>query len=256
MILDEIIDTTRKQLKARKAKRPLDKLKSMCLSQQSPRDAITALSKPGINLIAEIKRASPSRGSLAPDLDPVALARTYEKGGASAISVLTETEYFKGSTGDLEAVRQAVKVPILRKDFIVDPYQIWEARAIGADIVLLIAAALPIKEMARLYRLVNKLAMTALIEVHNREELEQILELDPKIIGINNRNLADFSVSLQTTLELRPFIPINKILVSESGIISREDVEKLETAGVNAILVGEVLVKSPDPAAKIKELLG
>ncbi|MFO8101458.1 MAG: indole-3-glycerol phosphate synthase TrpC, partial [Dehalococcoidia bacterium] len=166
------------------------------------------------------------------------------------------TEYFKGSTADLEAVRQAVEVPVLRKDFTFDSYQVWEARAIGADMVLLIAAALPAEAMAPLYQLVNELGMTPLIEVHNREELERVLELDPPAIGINNRNLADFSISLETTLELGSSIPKDKILVSESGIHTRQDVEILETAGVNAILVGEVLVKSSDPAAKIKELLG
>ena len=255
MILDEIIATTRKLLETRKAERPLAELESICTNQQQPRDAVEALGKPGISLIAEIKRASPSKGSLAPDLDAVSMAQTYEKSGASAISVLTETEYFKGSISDLEAVRQVVDLPILRKDFIVDPYQIWEARAIGADIVLLIAAALPMEDLTRLYQTVNELAMTALIEIHNRQELEQVLELDPKVIGINNRNLADFSVSLQTTLELLPLIPNNKIVVSESGILTREDVKLLENAGVNAILVGESLVTSVNPAAKIKGLL-
>ncbi len=256
MILDEIIATNRKLLDKRKEARPPAELESICSNRKPPQDAIAALSQPGISLIAEIKRASPSRGPLAPDLNAASLAKTYETGGAAAISVLTETEYFKGSIADLEAVRGAVGLPILRKDFIFDSYQVWEARAIGADIVLLIAAALPAEAMARLYQLVNELGMTPLIEVHNREELERVLALGPPVIGINNRNLADFSVSLQTTLELGSSIPKDKILVSESGIHTREDVEILETAGVNAILVGEVLVKSSDPAAKIRELLG
>jgi len=226
------------------------------MNQQPPRDAIAVLNKPGISLIAEIKRASPSKGPLAPDLDAVSLAQTYEKSGASAISVLTETEYFKGSTSDLEAIREVVDVPILRKDFIVDPYQVWEARAIGTDLVLLIAAALPMGELARLNQAIEGLAMTALIEVHNRRELEQVLELNPKIIGINNRNLADFSVSLETTITLHSLIPKDMIVVSESGIHTRKDVKRLEDIGVNAILVGEALVKSTDPAAKIQELLG
>jgi indole-3-glycerol phosphate synthase len=255
MILDEIIATTWKLLEKRKAERPLALLDCDCLNQNPPRDAVAALGKPGISLIAEIKRASPSKGLMAPDLDAVSMAQTYEASGASVISVLTETEHFKGSLADLEAVREAVDVPILRKDFIVDPYQVWEARAVGADLVLLIAAVLPMSDLIRLHQAIEDLAMTALIEVHNRHELEQVLELDPKIIGINNRNLADFSVSLQTTLDLRSLIPNDKIVVSESGIHTREDVEILEAAGVNAILVGEALITSADPAAKIKELL-
>lgn len=256
MILDEIIATTRKLLEDRKAERPLSQLDCVCMNQQPPRDAVAVLNKPGISLIAEIKRASPSKGPLAPDLDAVSLAQIYEKSGASAISVLTETEYFKGSTNDLEAIRGVVDVPILRKDFIIDPYQVWEARAIGADLVLLIAAALPMGELARLNQAIEDLAMTALIEVHDRKELEQVLELNPKIIGINNRNLADFSVSLQTTIALHSLIPKDMIVVSESGIHTREDVKRLEDVGVNAILVGEALVKSTDPAVKIQELLG
>ena len=256
MILDEIVATTRRLLEDRKAERPLSQLDCVCMNQQPPRDAIAVLNKPGISLIAEIKRASPSKGPLAPDLDAVSLAQTYEKSGASAISVLTETEYFKGSTSDLEAIREVVDVPILRKDFIVDPYQVWEARAIGTDLVLLIAAALPMGELARLNQAIEGLAMTALIEVHNRRELEQVLELNPKIIGINNRNLADFSVSLETTITLHYLIPKDMIVVSESGIHTRKDVKRLEDIGVNAILVGEALVKSTDPAAKIQELLG
>ena len=256
MILDEIIANTWKLLEERKTERPIALLDCDCMNQNPPRDAVAVLSEPGINLIAEIKRASPSKGTLAPNLDAVSLAKIYEQSGASAISVLTETEYFNGSLADLESVRQAVDVPILRKDFIVDFYQVWEARASGADMVLLIAAALPMGDLIRLYEAIVDLAMMPLIEVHNRQELELVLEIDPKIIGINNRNLSDFTVSLETTLELRSLIPKDKLVVSESGIHTREDVERLETASVNAILVGESLVTSSDPAAKIKELMG
>lgn len=256
MILDEIIATTRILLEDRKVEIPLSQLDCICMSQHPPKDAVAALSKPGINLIAEIKRASPSKGLLAPNLDAVSLAQTYEKSGASAISVLTETEYFKGSTSDLEAIREAVSLPILRKDFIIDPYQVWEARAIGADIVLLIAAALPMGDLSQLHQAIEDLAMTALIEVHNKRELEQVLELNPKVIGINNRDLTNFSVSLETTIELRSLVPEDVIVVSESGIYTREDVKTLEGVGVNAVLVGEALVTSADPGAKIKELLG
>lgn len=255
MILNEIISTTWKLLEVRKAQRSIDILDCAVMNQQPPVDFAAALNAPGIGLIAEIKRASPSKGPLAPDLDADSLARTYQASGASAISVLTETEYFKGSLTDLETVRKAVNIPILRKDFIVDPYQVWEARASGADAVLLIAAALPASDMIRLLKTIEGMAMTALIEVHNRIELERVLELDPKVIGINNRNLADFTVTLDTTMQLLDMIPKDKIIVSESGIHTRNDVQMLEKAGVNAILVGEALVKSPDPSVKIKELL-
>jgi len=256
MILDDIIATTRKSLEQRKEQRPLALLDCDCMNQNPPRNAIAALSKPGINLIAEIKRSSPSKGPLAPDLNAVSLAQTYERSGASAISVLTEPDYFKGSLADLKSVVNAVQVPVLRKDFIIDFYQVWEARASGADMVLLIAAALPMGELAKLQEAIIDLAMTPLIEVHNRRELDQVLELKPGLIGINNRDLATFKVNIDTTLELRSLIPKDVIVVSESGIHTREDVQSLENAGVNAILVGEALVKSSDPAATIRQLLG
>ena len=255
MILDKILAATRKSVERQKAGRPLAELDCKAASQRPPRDFAASLKGQGIQLIAEIKRASPSKGPLAPNLDAPSLARTYEKAGASAISVLTEPEFFRGSLADLEAVRAAVDLPILRKDFIVDPYQLWEARAAGADAVLLIAAALPAGDLRRLIKATEQLAMTALVEVHDRKELEQALELDAPVIGINNRNLRDFSVSLETTLELRPLIPGGKVVVSESGIHSRADVQRLRDAGVNAILVGEALVTSPDPDGKIQELL-
>jgi len=256
MILDEIIATTRKTVEERKVNRPLSELDCQCAGQQPPRDFTVALGRPGLNLIAEIKRASPSKGPIAPNLDPATLSRVYQESGAAAISVLTEPVYFRGSLADLEAVREAVSLPILRKDFIIDVYQVWEARASGADAVLLITAALPTGDLIRLNQAIIDLAMTPLIEVHNRQELERVLELDPKVIGINNRDLHDFSVSIETTLELRGLIPKRKTVVSESGIHTREDVLRLEAVGVNAILVGEALVRSPDPAARIGELIG
>ncbi len=256
MILDEIVDTTWRLLEERKLQRPLADLDCAVMNQKPPIDFVAALSEPEIGLIAEIKRASPSKGPLAPDLDATSLSHIYEMSGASAISVLTETEYFKGSLADLEAVRRSVAIPVLRKDFIVDPYQVWEARASGADAVLLIAAALPTSDLIRLNKTVEWLAMTALVEVHNRKELERVLEINPKVIGVNNRNLADFSVNLETTMELCALIPSDKIMISESGIHTRDDVKMLEQSGVDAILVGEALVKSPDPSVKIRELIG
>ncbi|MFA4837530.1 MAG: indole-3-glycerol phosphate synthase TrpC [Dehalococcoidia bacterium] len=256
MILDEIVASTKRLLPERKAGTPLAEIERAAAGQRPPRDFAAALREPSIRLIAEVKRASPSKGQLAPNLDAAALAKTYKKAGAAAISVLTEAEYFKGSLADLEAVRKVVDLPILRKDFIIDPYQVYEARAAGADAVLLIAAILEPEEMRHLLEKIHSLGMKALVEVHNREELKQVLKLKPEVIGINNRNLLDFSVSLETTIALRPLVPNDVVLVSESGIHTREDVERLEKTGVNAILVGEALVTSSDPSAKIQELLG
>ncbi|MCL0089810.1 indole-3-glycerol phosphate synthase TrpC [Dehalococcoidia bacterium] len=217
-------------------------------------DAFSLLRASFLKLIAEVKRASPSKGLLAPNIDAATFARTYEEAGAAAVSVLTESEYFRGSLTDLESVRAAVGLPILRKDFILDPYQVYEARAHGADAVLLIVGILSPVELRSLLETTHSLGMTALVEIHDREELEQVLAIDPEIIGINNRNLADFGVSLETTVQLRLLVP--GLVVSESGIHTRDDVVKLEDAGVDAILVGEALVSSPDPARKIRELLG
>ncbi|MCL0064433.1 indole-3-glycerol phosphate synthase TrpC [Dehalococcoidia bacterium] len=254
MILDEIVATTKKLLAERKSRVSLAELEQAARDQTAPRDFTAALGGSNIKLIAEVKRASPSKGLLAPNIDAAAFARAYEEAGAAAVSVLTESEYFRGSLADLESVRAAVSLPILRKDFILDPYQVYEARAHGADAVLLIVAILGAGKLRHLLETVHSLGMTALVEIHDREELEQALAVDPEIIGINNRNLANFSVSLETTLELRPLVP--GLVVSESGIHTRDDVVKLEDAGVDAILVGEALVSSPDPARKIRELLG
>lgn len=256
MILDEILATTRRRVEERKAARRVAELDCIAAKQQPPRDFVAALSGTGVSLIAEVKRASPSKGCLSLDLDAGATARTYQAAGAAAVSVLTEPEYFRGSLNDLEAVRAAVDLPVLQKDFILDVYQLWEARAGGADAVLLIAAALPMAELAKLLHATHQLAMTALVEVHDGAELERVLELDPRVIGINNRDLKDFRVTLETTFKLKSKIPRDRIVVSESGIHTREDVKMLEEAGVHAILVGESLVISADPAAKIRELLG
>jgi len=256
MILDEIVTATRKSLARRKAQTPLSTLERERTRQPLPQDFAGALEGQGISLIAEVKRASPSKGALRLDLDAAALASTYSQSGAAAISVLTESSYFRGSLADLEAVRRAVRLPILCKDFIVDPYQIYEASAYGADAVLLIVAVLTQEELGLLLETAHLLEMEALIEVHNRDELMRALELSPRVIGINNRNLADFSVDLETTFKLRPLVPPETVVVSESGIDNRKDLVCLEEAGVSAILVGEALVINPNPAAKIRELLG
>lgn len=256
MILEQIVNSTRKSVAKRKSRKSLADLEKTISSLPSPKDFTSASQGESIRLIAEIKRASPSKGLLCPNLDAASLARTYSQSGAAAISVLTESEYFLGSFADLEAVRHEVDLPLLCKDFIVDQYQIYEARSHGGDAVLLIAAILTQDELKSLSEMAHTLGMAALVEVHNRQELEKALQVSPKIIGINNRNLVDFSVDLETTFKLRSLIPTGVIVVSESGIRTRDDVLRLQEAGANAILVGEVLVTSPDPTAKIGELLG
>jgi indole-3-glycerol phosphate synthase len=256
VILNQIVESTRKSLVQQKSQTPLAVIKRAIRYQDPPRDFANALKGGNISLIAEVKRASPSKGLLCPNLAASSLARIYSQSGAAAISVLTEPDYFWGSFADLEAARTEVKLPLLGKDFIVDRYQIYKARAHGADAVLLIAAILTRYELRILLETTQSLGMTALIEVHNQDELAKALKLAPRIIGINNRNLADFSVDLETTLSLRPLIPPEVVVVSESGIHTRDDVLSLQKAGVDAILVGEALVTSPKPAAKINELLG
>jgi len=257
MFLDDIIDSTKILVPKRRSKVSLRKLEQRALEQRPPRNFRRAFKGSGIKMIAEVKRASPSKGPLATDLDPYETARIYAESGVSAISVLTEPKYFKGSMADLATVRTAVTVPLLCKDFIVNRYQVYEARAAGADAVLLIAAALLAKHIMRdLLDEVHSLGMQALIEVHDEKEMNWVLELAPDMIGINNRDLATFKVSLETTMKLRSLVPKGVMVVSESGISTREDVKRLEGIGVNAILVGEALVKSKNPAAKIGQLMG
>ena len=239
-----------------KSHTPLTQIKRLIRYQEPPRDFTKALNSQNVSLIAEVKRASPSKGLLYSNLAPASLARIYRKGGAAAISVLTEPDYFWGSFADLEATRTEVKLPILCKDFIIDRYQVYKARSHGADAILLIGAILTQHEMENLLETVHSLNMAALVEVHNRAELEMVLKCSPGIVGINNRDLTDFSINLETTLKLRPLIPEGVLVVSESGIHTRDDVLTLQKAEIDAILVGEALVTSPDPAVKIDELLG
>ena len=256
MILEQIVNSTRKSVAERKARTSLADLEKVAGRQAPPRDFAGALHGDGIKLIAEIKRASPSKGVLCKNLAAASMARIYEQSGAAAISVLTESEYFQGSFADLEAVRKEIDLPLLCKDFVLDSYQIYQARAHGANAVLLIVAILTRHEFKTLIETAHSLGMAVLVEVHSKNELDKALEVSPRIIGINNRNLTDFSVDLKTTLSLKPLIPENIVVVSESGIHSRDDVLQLERTNVNAILVGEALVTSPNPAAKINELLG
>jgi indole-3-glycerol phosphate synthase len=256
VILDEIVESTRRRVAQLKSECPLAAVQEAARQQDAPRDFAGALSGPVISLIAEMKRASPSKGPLRPDLDASSLARTYRESGAAAVSVLTEPDYFQGGFADLEAARASTELPVLCKDFIIDRYQVWEARAHGADAVLLIAAVLSQQEMLDLQEAARSLGMASLVEVHDQGELEKALDCRPGVVGINNRNLADFSVDLGTTTSLRPLVPPGIPVVSESGIHTRDDVIALQKAGVQAILVGEALVTATDPAARIGALLG
>jgi indole-3-glycerol phosphate synthase len=261
-ILEEILSRTRADLAARRARVPLVDLQAACREAPPARDFLTGVRRDGegrarrgaIRVIAELKRASPSRGVIRADYAPTALARAYVAGGANAISVLTDTPFFQGSLADLAAVRRAVDCPVLRKDFLVDPYQVWEARAAGADAVLLIAAALPDSALPRLLGLAQELGLEGLVEVHGPEELERAVHTGAKLIGINNRDLRTFTVSLEATFALLPQVPSEVVLVSESGIHRPEDVARLAGAGVDAILVGEGLLRHADVAGALRRL--
>ena len=227
------------------------------MAAPAPRDFLAAVSTPGpIRLIAEVKKASPSKGVIRTDFEPVAIARTYAQHGAACLSVLTDEQYFQGSLDYLRRIRATVDLPVLRKDFIIDPYQVYEARTAGADAVLLIAECLDDNELRLLHDTVGELQMTALVELYDPENLSRVLDVGAKLIGVNNRDLRTFETDLEHTLRLREQVPTDRALVAESGIRTRADVQRLEAAGVNAILVGETLMASPDIGAAVDELLG
>jgi len=258
MILNQIVRDNLEELEARKRSLPLKELQKVALEQSSPLNFASALSGNSIQLIAEIKKASPSRGVIRPDFDPVEIAQTYAHSGVSAISVLTETRYFQGSLNYLKDIKDALgnrRLPLLRKDFIHDPYQIYQSRAYGADSLLLIVAILSSERLEELLRLSHQLSMNCLVEVHYEAELESALKTNARIIGINNRDLNTFTIDLATTERLRPLIPAGITVVSESGIKNRSDMEKMKEWGVDAVLIGESLMSAPDIAAKVKELL-
>ena len=260
-ILDRIVADKRQELERRRKEEPLAVLRERLAQAPPTRSLAQALRGPSLGLIAEVKRASPSRGVLRADLDPQALARTYAGSGATAISVLTEEQHFQGSLDDLIAVRAVLdgrgdpRPPLLRKDFLFDAYHLFEARAYGADAVLLIAAVLNPGLLAELLDLARTLGLECLVEVHDEQELEQALAAEAQIIGINNRDLRTFEVDLALSERLRPLIPADRVVVAESGIHSRADVERLRALGVNAVLIGEALVTAEDPGGKIRELL-
>ena len=256
MILDRILASTYLEVAQRRIATPIDLLREQALAQTPPRDFLGALMQAGQPaLIAECKKASPSKGLLRPEYDPAQLARTYAGNGAAALSVLTDEKFFQGALTDLSVAREAAGLPALRKDFIVDGYQVYEARAAGADAVLLIVAALRLEQLWELHRLIDGLGMTALVEVHDEAEVEIALQIAPKLLGVNNRNLHDFTVDLQTTGRLRKCIPTDIALVAESGIQTADDVSRVRDMGVDAILVGEALVTASDVGAKVRELV-
>lgn len=253
-VLDSIIEGVREDLAARRL--PLSQLDEKLSLAPAVRDAHLSLTRAEMNVIAEVKRSSPSKGALAPISDPASLAAKYEEAGAAVVSVLTEERRFGGSLRDLDAVRSSIDIPILRKDFMVDEYQFLEARAHGADVVLLIVAALSKNQLKDFYDLTTELGMAALFEVHTHAELEDAMAVEPRIVGVNSRNLKTLEVSSQAFAEIIPTIPSHLIRVAESGISNRSDVEFAQRSGATAILVGEALVKSGDPISAMRELLG
>jgi indole-3-glycerol phosphate synthase len=260
MILDDLIASTRAALPARKAALPLGALQERIAALPETNDILRPLDFPSVGVIAEVKRASPSKGALNATLDPATLAAAYARAGASAISVLTEPTRFLGSLDDLAAVRRAVDalrpgVPLLRKDFIVDAYQLYEARAWGADAALLIVAALSADELATLHRTARDLNLTPLVEVHNEGEMARAALVGPLLVGINNRDLRTFRVDLGATYGLLPLAPRGALVISESGIHSPEQVRELARHKVDGVLIGEALVTAPDPAARLAELV-
>lgn len=250
--LGEIVEHKRQEVSDRGSRLDLEEIKRRAESGPEVRPVHFGTA---VSLIAEVKRRSPSKGDLMPDVDPIAQARAYEQGGAAVISVLTDERYFSGSFADLDAVRAAVQIPVLCKDFVLTPYQVYEARSHGADLLLLIVAAIDDEALVTLQGLILNLGMLPLVEVHDQHDLARALAADTRLIGINNRDLTDFSVDLVTTEYLAPLVPDDVVAISESGIATREDVERVTRAGARAILVGEALMLADDPAATIRELL-
>lgn len=253
-VLDSIIEGVREDLSARR--KSLAYIQEAMTSAAPAVDAHELLRADGVSVIAEVKRSSPSKGALAPISDPASLAAKYEEAGASVISVLTEQRRFGGSLADLDAVRKAVSLPVLRKDFMIDEYQFFEARAHGADVVLLIVAALSKSQLKDFYDLSTELAMAVLVEVHTEDELERALEISPRIIGVNSRNLKTLEVDSAGFQRLLPRIPDSIIRVAESGISSRKEVEFAQEFGADAVLVGEALVRAGDPISALHDLMG
>jgi len=255
-VLDEIINARRRRLEEARKRSPLSAIEEAASRRHERRDFAAAISGQGLSVIAEMKQASPSRGVLRREYRPRELAQGYEAAGAAALSVLTEEEYFRGSLTDLIDARDAASLPVLRKDFILDDYQVYESVAAGADAVLLIVAALPDKELRGLIGLCERLRIAALVEVHAGEELERALAAGAQIVGVNNRNLKTMEVNLETSLRLRDSIPSRCIAVSESGIQTAAELRSLGEAGFHAVLIGEHLMASEDPGETLAAMLG
>jgi indole-3-glycerol phosphate synthase len=257
-ILQRILATKQRELAERRAQVSIDELQQRAHHMSPPRGFTAALrrrvAQGGAGVIAEIKKASPSKGVIREDLDVVEIARSYEAGGASCLSVLTDSEYFQGCSEYLTAARGACSLPVIRKDFIIDPYQVMEARAIGADCILLIVAALGDDELAALHAEARELGMDVLVEVHDSAELERALRLDLDLIGINNRDLRSFETRLDTTIELLPMVPDGCLVVTESGIHTRDDVALMRDNQVHAFLIGEAFMRAADPGRALAEL--
>lgn len=256
-ILDRIVASKWTEVRAARERLPVDELRRRATAAATPRDFLAALVRgPGLGVIAEVKKASPSAGVIRADFDPVAIARQYESAGANCLSVLTDEPFFQGSLEYLVAIREAVDLPLLRKDFIVDEYQVIEARAAGADAVLLIAEILDDQQLAGLFRAIRDLGMQALVELYDPENLPRVLDLGARLVGVNNRDLRSFAVSLDQTLALAPKVPADRCLVSESGIRTADDIRRLAAAGVKAVLIGETFMRSGDIAATLRTLRG
>jgi indole-3-glycerol phosphate synthase len=256
-VLERIVDVTRDEVRRRRKEVPLSDLESRLAPHREGRPFSEALVRPGVSIIAEHKRRSPSAGEIRAGATVTEIAQAYERGGAAALSVLTEGPHFGGTLGDLEEARRATGLPILRKDFMVDAYQVYEAAVAGADAILLIVAALEPKELAALYSEALALDLDVLVVVHDEPELEAALALiDADVIGINNRNLTDFTVDVERTYELLSDVPAGKTVVSESGFHIRAQIEELERVGVDAVLIGETLMRAPEPEAALRDLAG
>ncbi|MEJ2142702.1 MAG: indole-3-glycerol phosphate synthase TrpC [Gammaproteobacteria bacterium] len=257
-ILKKIVDRKREEIADRINKISLDEIKEKAKAALAPRGFVESIRKKmaegKAGVIAEIKKASPSKGVMRENFDPVQIARSYEKGGAACLSVLTDIDFFQGSDEYLLQAREACSLPVIRKDFIIDPYQVYEARAINADCILLIVACLTDEQLAGLSTLATELGMDVLVEVHDEQELQRSLKLDLPLVGINNRNLRTFETSLDTTLELLKLIPADRIVVTESGIHTPADVKLMQDNNVNAFLVGEAFMRADEPGDKLAEL--
>jgi indole-3-glycerol phosphate synthase len=255
-VLDRIVEATRHDVEERRRAIPQAQLEQELAKRGDDRPFAEALARPGLSLIAEYKRRSPSAGNLRADVVVTEVVEAYERGGAAAVSILTEPHYFGGSLDDLHEARAASGLPILRKDFVVDSYQLYESAATAADAVLLIVAALDDARLAALEACARDYGMDVLVEVHDAAELDRALALETPLIGINNRNLRTFHVSLQTTVDLLPRIPPERVVITESGILARRDVAQMRRHGVNAFLVGEAFMRAPDPGAALTALFG